>query len=145
MNLLTINPTTATAAGGLGAIIGFAFGGWSEALTFLLIAMVADIISGVTASIKEGRGLNSAVASVGFAKKGLAFLVIILAHRIDVLLELDAVVITAATYFYLANELVSFTENIGRAGVSLPDKMVDVIEVLKRKGDISDRKGDDKQ
>ncbi|WP_342663517.1 phage holin family protein [Paenibacillus pinihumi] len=143
MNFLTVNPGTGVAAGGIGAVIGFAFGGWSEALTFLLIAMAVDIISGVTASLKEGRGLNSAVASVGLAKKGLMLLVIILAHRIDVLLELNAVVIAAAAYFYIANELVSITENIGRAGLALPDKITDIIEVLKRKGDTTP-KGDDK-
>ncbi|MBJ6364132.1 holin family protein [Paenibacillus sp. GCM10012307] len=135
MNFLTVNSGTGVVAGGIGAVIGFAFGGWSEALTFLLIAMAVDIISGVTASLKEGRGINSAVASVGLAKKGLMLLVIILAHRIDVLMELNAVVITAAAYFYIANELVSITENIGRAGLTLPGKLTDIIEVLKRKGD----------
>ncbi|GIQ63732.1 hypothetical protein PACILC2_23000 [Paenibacillus cisolokensis] len=61
-------------------------------------------------------------------------LVIILTHRIDVLMETDAIVMSAAVYFYIANELVSITENLGRSGLPLPDKLRDVIEVLKRKG-----------
>ncbi|ANY67746.1 holin [Paenibacillus sp. BIHB 4019] len=123
-------------AGVAGAFIAFAFGGWTEALTFLLIAMVADIITGISASFKEGRGLNSAIGSVGGAKKGLMLLVIILAHRIDVLLGLDNVAITAATYFYIANELISITENYGRLGLPLPDKFREMIDVLKRKGGV---------
>jgi len=130
----TVNIGAGSAVGVLGAAITFAFGHWTEAMTFLLIAIVIDIVSGISASRKEGRGLNSAIASVGFAKKGLMFLVIILSHRIDVLMELNAVVASAAVYFYIANELVSITENLGRAGVPLPDKLTDIIDVLKRKG-----------
>lgn len=125
-------------AGLLGAFIAFAFGGWSEALTFLLVAIGADIISGMYASIKEGRGLNSAVGSVGLAKKGLMLLVILIAHRLDVLLELDNIVMTAAVYFYIANELISITENYGRIGLPMPDKLRDVIAVLKSKGGVKD-------
>ncbi|QNK54580.1 holin family protein [Paenibacillus sp. PAMC21692] len=134
MNLVTINGTTGTLASAAGAIIAFAFGHWTEALTFLLIAFVIDIITGIYASRAEGRGLSSSIASIGAGKKGLALLVIILAHRIDILLELDAIVMTAAVYFYVANELVSITENLGRAGMPLPPKVIDIIDVLKTKG-----------
>jgi len=137
--LFAINGVTGTIASGIGAAAAFAVGRWSEALTFLLIAVVIDIVTGVSASLKEGRGLSSAVASAGFAKKGAMFLVIILAHRLDVLLELDAVVIGAATYFYIANELVSIAENYGRIGLPLPDKVRDIIDVLKRKSDGNSR------
>jgi len=118
-----------------GGIIGFAYGGWSEALTFLLICFGVDIISGIVASRKEGVGLSSSIARAGFAGKGMAMLVILLSHRIDVLLELDAVVMSAAVYFYIANELLSIVENYGRAGYPLPDKIKDVIDVLKRRAD----------
>jgi toxin secretion/phage lysis holin len=120
----------------VGAFIASAFGGWHESLTFLLCVIAADVITGVYASVSEGRGLNSAVASVGAAKKGLMILVILLAHRADILLELDNVTMLAAVYFYIANELVSITENLGRAGVPLPDKLKDIIEVLKKKGGV---------
>lgn len=125
-------------AGVVGAFIAFAFGGWSEALTFLLVAIGADILTGLYASVHEGRGLNSAVGTIGLARKGLMILVILLAHRIDILLELDSMTMTAAIYFYIANELLSITENLGRSGVPLPDKMRDIITVLKTKGGVKD-------
>lgn len=123
-------------AGVAGAFFGFAFGRWTEALTFLLLVIATDIITGVAASLKEGRGLTSAVGAVGLAKKGLMLLVIILAHRIDVLMELEAVVMTAAVYFYIANELVSVTENLGRSGLPLPEAVKRMIAVLKDRGGV---------
>ncbi|MFF2093712.1 holin family protein [Paenibacillus sp. NPDC058174] len=136
MNGLTI--TVNSGAGIIGAFFAFAFGGWHESLTFLLIAIGADIITGLYASIKEGRGLNSAVGAVGLAKKGLILLVVLLAHRIDVLLETENMTMMATVYFYIANELISFTENLGRAGVPLPEKLKYIIEVLKGKGNNRD-------
>jgi toxin secretion/phage lysis holin len=120
-------------AGLLGAFITFAFGGWSEALTFLLVLFAVDIASGVYASIREGSGLSSAVASVGAAKKGLMLLVILVAHRADVLLGIEYVM-AGAVYFYIANELLSVTENYGRAGLPLPDVIKRLVTVLREKG-----------
>lgn len=134
MNLVTINGITGSVASVAGAVIAYAFGHWTEALSFLLVAFAIDIVTGVYASRAEGRGLSSSVASIGAGKKGLALLVIILAHRIDILLELEAIVMTAAVYFYIANELVSITENLGRSGMKMPGKVRDVIDVLKTKG-----------
>jgi toxin secretion/phage lysis holin len=127
-----------TGVGIAGAFITFAFGHWTEALTFLLCVIGVDIISGVSASIKEGRGISSAVGAVGLAKKGLMLLVIILAHRMDVLLELDDVTMGAATYFYIANEMISLAENYGRHGLPLPDAVKRIITVLKDKGGVND-------
>ncbi|WP_337103729.1 phage holin family protein [Paenibacillus sp. YIM B09110] len=117
----------------LGSIVTFAFGSWIESLTLLVVAMGVDYVTGVTASIKEGRGLNSAFGAWGLARKGLMLLVILLAHRIDILLDLNDVTMGAAIYFYIANELISITENYGRLGLPMPDRLRELIEVLKRK------------
>jgi len=66
-------------------------------------------------------------------------LVIILAHRIDILLELDAIVMTAAVFLYIVKELVSITENLGRSGIPLPPKVVNIIDVLKTKGNVKSK------
>ena len=134
MTMFSINGWAGGISAAVGGLIGFAFGRWTEALTFLLCAMVADIASGIVASLKEGRGHSSSIARAGLAGKGMALLAIIVAHRIDVLLGLDAVVITAATYFYIANEMLSVVENYGRSGYPLPEKVRDIISVLKAKG-----------
>lgn len=129
---------TQTAINGGAAVVGaslsYAFGGWSELLSFFLLAIAVDIVTGSWASVKEGRGLSSAVGSVGLAKKALMFLAILLAHRMDVLMETD-VIMTGAVYFYLANELVSIVENYGRVGLPLPDGVKRIIAVLKDRGE----------
>ena len=124
---------TCSMCGVLGSIVTFAFGSWSEALTVLIVAMGIDYISGVAASIKSGRGLNSAFGSWGLARKGLMLLVILLAHQIDLLLGVKDVTMGAAIYFYIANELLSITENYGRLGLPLPEKIRKIIEVLKER------------
>ncbi|THF78086.1 phage holin family protein [Cohnella fermenti] len=118
----------------IGAFITFAFGHWTEPLTFLLTIIAIDIISGMYASMREGSGLNSAVGTVGLAKKGLMLLVILLGYRVDVLLGSE-MIMGGAIYFYIANELVSVTENCGRIGLPIPNKLRQVIAVLKQKGE----------
>ncbi|GIQ63731.1 hypothetical protein PACILC2_22990 [Paenibacillus cisolokensis] len=66
----SVNFGAGSVAGIVGAFATFAFGHWTEALTFLLFAIGVDVVTGVYASIKEGRGLSSAVGSAGLAKKG---------------------------------------------------------------------------
>lgn len=121
-------------AGVFGAIITFAFGHWTEALSFLLTAIAIDVITGVYASLREGCGLSSSIGGFGLAKKGLILLVILLAHRVDVLLEMD-MAMGGSIYFYIINELLSIIENYGSIGLPLPDVIKRAITVLRDKGD----------
>jgi len=124
---------TCSLTGIIGSIITFAFGSWVESLTVLIVAMGMDYVSGVAASIKEGKGLSSTFGAWGLARKGLMLLVILLAHRVDILLDTSNVTMGAAIYFYIANELISVTENYGRMGLPLPEKIRKLIAVLKEK------------
>lgn len=127
--------------GFLGSIITYAFGGWSEMMSFLLVCFVIDWLTGIAASIREGKGVNSQVGFWGIAKKGLMLLVIMMAHRIDVLMGAD-LVMSGAIYFYIANELISITENYGRLGLPLPNKLKEIITVLKEKGGSKEEESD---
>ncbi|MDD9266035.1 holin family protein [Paenibacillus sp. GCM10023248] len=123
-----------TSTGVIGAILTYAYGGWSELLSLFFIAMVVDYITGIGASIKEEKGLSSKVGFLGIFKKFLMAVVVVLAHRMDILLGTN-VLMTGAIYFYLANELISITENYGRLGLPMPPKLKEMIQVLKAKGD----------
>ncbi|WP_256760022.1 holin family protein [Cohnella sp. WQ 127256] len=123
----------------LGAVVSFSFGLWNESLTFLLILMAIDYFTGVAAAVKEGSGLNSNIGFWGLFKKGLILLVMMIAHRLDLLLEID-VVMGSAVFFYIANELLSITENYGRLGLPLPDRLKQIILVLRdRAGEGEDK------
>jgi toxin secretion/phage lysis holin len=122
-----------------GSIIGFGFGTWTESLSFLLVLMAVDYVSGVAASLRDGKGLSSEVGFWGLAKKGLMLLIVIVAHRIDLVLGAD-VAMGGAVYFYIVNELLSVMENYGRLGLPMPDRLRDAIRILRNK---AERKDDD--
>lgn len=130
----TLGHAVSAAAAAVGSVITFAFGGWSEALTVLLVSMGVDYITGVAAALlrKNGpRGLSSAVGFRGLAMKGLILLVILLAYRIDLLLGTNGAVMSGAIYFYIANELISIAENYGELGLPFPERLRSIIAVLR--------------
>jgi len=131
LGVASAGQTAATAGTGLiGLILTYSFGGWSELLGFFLLAIVIDYATGVGASVKEGQGLNSETGFWGLIKKALMILVIVLAHRADVALELE-VLMYGTLYAFLLNEILSIAENCGRLGVPLPQAFKGIITVLK--------------
>jgi toxin secretion/phage lysis holin len=127
---LTLYDFAATVAG---TCTSFAFGKWSDLLDFFMLTICMDYATGLGASIKENKGFNGKTAFWGLINKLLMLLIIMLAHRMDVLLGTEVMMI-GSIYFYLANELLSITENYGRLGLPLPDQVKRVIHILKSKG-----------
>lgn len=117
-----------------GAMASYFYGGWSALLGVLLTLVVIDYLSGVSASFYDGT-LSSKVGYRGIPKKIAIFAVIAVAHLIDTTLGDSHLFRDAAIFFYIANEILSITENIGRMGVKLPPGIQKAIEVLKSKGD----------
>jgi toxin secretion/phage lysis holin len=117
---------------GTGACISYFFGGWSQLLQVLLAFVIVDYITGVLASALEGK-LSSAVGSKGIAKKVFIFVIVAIAHLVDVCLGDGNMFRDAAIFFYLANELLSIIENSGRVGLPVPDILQKAIEMFKAK------------
>ena len=113
-----------------GTVVGL-LGGWDAGLNVLAVCMVLDYVTGVLAAIK-GRRLSSNVGFWGLLRKGVIFLVVMLAAQLDAALGQEAVCRTAAILFYIANEAVSMTENAAKLGVPVPGKILDVLEQLKK-------------
>ena len=124
------------AFGTVGAAIAWLFGGWSMALTTLLIFMGIDYITGVIVagvfhrSGKSKSGSLSSVAGIkGLAKKGMILLFVLVAYRLD--LQLSTTYIKDAVCIaFMANELLSIIENAGLMGVPIPSMIVKAVEVL---------------
>jgi toxin secretion/phage lysis holin len=75
---------------------------------------------------------------VGIAKKVFIFAMVAVAHLIDTALG-DAHLLRDATiFFYLANELLSIIENVGRIGLPVPTPIQKAVEVLKGKSGRND-------
>jgi len=117
-----------------GAAVSFLFGGWSALLGVLLAFVIIDYISGVIAAGMEGK-LESRVGLVGIARKVFIFVMVAIAHLVDTALGDQHVLRDATIFFYLANELLSITENSGRIGLPVPSVVKKAIEVLRGRGE----------
>jgi toxin secretion/phage lysis holin len=128
-----LNNVFKTIVAGVGAVLGYLYGGWSALLGILLAFIIIDYITGVIASALEGR-LSSQVGFKGIAKKVMIFVIVAVSHLADKAMGLDSVLMSAAIFFYLANELLSILENSGRIGLPVPSILQKAIALLKEKG-----------
>ena len=128
-----------TALGIAGAAIAAAFGGWDAALSGLVICISVDYISGSLValifhkSLKSATGAyNSAYGLKGLCKKGLMLLFVLVAVQIDRLIGADYVR-DAVCIGFCSNEVLSIVENLGLAGVPMPQAVTRALEQLQKK------------
>ncbi|WP_145413286.1 holin family protein [Paenibacillus xylanexedens] len=131
--------------GSLVTIGAYMFGGWSEGLMTLAILCAIDYITGMAASVYEGKkypndptkGLSSNKGFWGIFKKFLMFVVIAILYRIDSLLGLNGTLgfMLGGLFFYIGNELISLIENLVRLDVALPKQLKQAVAVFQQKSD----------
>ena len=114
----------------VGGWLGYFLGG-CDGLLYALIAFVAiDYITGVMCAVSD-RKLNSQVGFKGICRKVLIFLLVGIAHILDVqVIGTGSVLRTAVIFFYLSNEGVSIIENAAHLGLPIPEKLKAVLEQL---------------
>jgi len=133
-----VKETICTAFAVLGAALSWAFGGWDAALMALVICISVDYISGSLVALvfhnsskSESGAYNSAYGLMGLCKKGLMLLFVLVAVQIDRLLGADYVR-DAVCVGFCSNEILSITENLGLAGVPMPQAVVKALEQLQK-------------
>ena len=131
--------TFCTLFGLLGASICWAFGGWDAALTALVICMSVDYISGSIVALvfhnsrkTESGSYNSGYGLKWLCKKGLMLLFGIVAVQADKLLG-SQYIRDAVCIGFCSNEILSIVENLGLAGVPMPQAVVKALEQLQEK------------
>ena len=112
----------------------FIYSGDFNLITILCILMVIDIITGLAKAVKN-KDLWSRKSLLGFARKILVFLIITVANLLDLLMNMNGTVVLATVTFYILNEVLSITENSAQIGIPLPDKLMEVIEVVNKKSE----------
>ena len=112
----------------------FIYSGDFNLITILFILMVIDIITGLAKAVKN-KNLWSRKSLLGFARKILVFLIITVANLLDLLMNMNGTVVLATVTFYILNEVLSITENSAQIGIPLPDKLMEVIEVMNKKSE----------
>lgn len=113
--------------GGVLALIG----GWDMALQVLVIMVVIDYITGVSAAWCERR-LDSDRGLWGISKKIFLFVPVVVAYWLDTLLGQE-VLRSLAIFFYISNEGLSILENLARLGVKIPDFLRKALDQLNNK------------
>ena len=124
-----------TAAGGW---LGYFLGGCDGLLLALVLFAVADYITGVMCAVADKK-LSSEVGFKGICRKVIIFMLVGVAHVIDVnVIATGSVLRTAVIFFYLSNEGVSLLENAGHLGLPFPEKLKIVLEQLHDRSEKSD-------
>lgn len=117
-----------------GAVASYLFGGWSSLLSILLTFIITDYITGMIAGATDGK-LSSKIGMKGIAKKVCIFVMVAIAHLVDMAIGDGSIFRDATIFFYLANEVLSITENAGRIGVPIPPAIQKAIAILSDKGE----------
>lgn len=112
----------------------FIYSGDFNLITILCILMIIDIITGLAKAVKN-KNLWSRKSLLGFARKILVFLIITVANLLDLLMNMNGTVVLATVTFYILNEVLSITENSAQIGIPLPEKLMEVIEVMNKKSE----------
>lgn len=114
--------------------LAYFLGGFDLALKSLLIVMVIDYITGVSSAIYNKR-LSSKFGIKGIIKKFSYLLVIGLSVVIDNLTGQNGIIRSLVIYCFVANDGLSILENIAELDIKLPQKLIDSLEQLKKKGE----------
>ncbi len=140
-----------TAAGMIGAAIANIFGGWSAAMTTLIIFMAIDYITGLLvagvfrASLKSASGgLESRAGFKGLCRKGVILLFVLIGARIDLLLG-TSYLKDAICIGFICNELLSIVENAGLMGIPLPSPVEQAVELLRQKSGEGKHENDEEE
>lgn len=130
----------------VGGIFTTLFGGWSAGMTTLIIFMAIDYVAGLTVAAvfkksdkSESGALESRAGWKGLAKKTMTLLFVLIAYRLDLLMNTDYIR-DAAVIAFCVNELISIVENAGLMGIPLPRVIIRALDVLKDKADF-DKEG----
>lgn len=114
--------------------IVYLLGGIDIALQSLLIVIVIDYLTGIASAIYN-KELSSKMGFKGIIKKFSYLLVVALSVVIDNLLGQSGLIRCLVIYFFVANDGLSIIENMAEMNIKLPQKLIDALEQIKKKGD----------
>lgn len=112
----------------------YLIGGFDIAIQSLLIVMVVDYLTGIASAIYN-KELSSKIGFKGIIKKFCYLCVVALSVVIDNLTGQSGLIRTLVIYFFVANDGLSIIENMAEMDVKLPQKLIDALEQIKKKGE----------
>ena len=106
-------------------------GGLDVAMIALLVAIVLDYISGVIKGYIT-KQLSSQTGFRGIVKKVAILIIVMLAVLVDRVTGDTGAIRTLVIYYFVANEGLSIIENLGQAGVPIPQSIKKALKALKK-------------
>lgn len=112
----------------VGIILQHFFGAWNNQMEVLLIFMVVDYLTGLSAAfIQNNVYLDSRKGFKGIIKKIVILCLVVLAHQIDVLIGQNTLIRNVVLFFFIGNEGLSILENASNCGLPVPKKLKDTL------------------
>ncbi len=137
--MTNIKTAVLAAIGTIGGGIAALFGGWTSAMTTLIIFMVIDYATGIIVAgvfHRSGKSKSGALESragfKGLCRKGMILLILLVACRLDLMLG-TGYIKDCVCIAFVVNETLSIIENAGLMGVPVPQVIMKAIDVLKAK------------
>lgn len=112
----------------------YLMGGIDVALQSLIIVIVIDYLTGIASAVYN-KELSSKTGLKGILKKFSYLLVVALSVVVDNLLGQSGLIRTLVIYFFVANDGLSIVENMAEMNIKLPNKLIDALEQIKKKGE----------
>lgn len=109
----------------------YLLGGLDVALSCLLVAIVLDYVSGLIKAFVT-KNLSSKIGVKGIIKKVSVLLIVMLAVLVDRVTGETGAIRTLVIYYFVANEGLSIIENLGQAGVPIPQSIKKALKVMKK-------------
>lgn len=115
-----------------GGLASYLFGGWSVLLQTLVLFIVLDYVFAIIVASTHGE-LNSKKGFKGIAKKVGILVLVAVAHQVDRILGDNSLIRDSVIFFYIANELLSILETVGRTNLPIPNVLKRAVETLNDK------------
>ena len=119
----------------VGGVLGYFLGGLDGMLITLIIFTVLDYATGLMCAVVDKK-LSSSVGFRGICKKVLIFMLVGVAHIVDLHVICSGNALRSAVVcFYLSNEGVSLLENAAHLGLPIPEKLKAILIQLHSRSD----------
>ncbi|ULO09685.1 phage holin family protein [Paenibacillus sp. 19GGS1-52] len=117
----------------ISGIVSWLIGGLGLVFTVLLALQMIDFITGLMVGIYE-KNINSRIGTKGLIRKTYVILLIGAVYMVEsAMLGSHGIITDGISASFCLVEFVSIVENGGKMGVPLPDKVKNLILVLKNK------------
>lgn len=111
----------------------YLIGGLDNLIISMIFVMGIDYVTGIISAIYNKK-LSSKIGLRGIIKKFCYLCAVGLTVIIDNILGQNGLIRTMIIYFFVANDGLSIIENIAEMNVKLPQKLIDSLEQIKKKG-----------